>query len=137
MIDYAYLCQAIADSRAGRRPTMPPSATPTLPGSGVSSTAPIELYPSESTDAAPEETDDVDSDLVEVDEPIDAAGEVDQAMADAGLTDAAGEAPPDYDSTMVYGANTDVPEPAWDADGESVDVDEEPEGEPEPDPRGV
>lgn len=31
MIDYAILCQAIGDWKGGRRPTLPPSSTPTVP----------------------------------------------------------------------------------------------------------
>lgn len=135
MIDYAFLCQAIDDWRAGRRPQIPPSATPTMPGSGVTSTAPLELYPV----AAPEEIEmapDADSDLIDVEDPIEAEADAEpdaeagieaEAEAEAEAASLEGEyaegeapiAPPDYDSTMVYGANGEA---AWQpADGEPTD----------------
>ena len=52
MIDYTLLCQAIVDWRSGRRPSLPPSSTPTLPAARPEG-------------AAMEE---VDSDMLEVDE---------------------------------------------------------------------
>jgi hypothetical protein len=129
MIDYAFLCQAIDDWRAGRRPQLPPSATPTIPGIGVTSTAPIELYAD-----APEDVevaaDEGESDLVDVEEPMESDADAD-ALAAESAAEIGGEAeaegqlahgevpmpPPDYDSTMVYGSTG---EPAWQqpADGE-------------------
>jgi hypothetical protein len=109
MIDYGYLCQAIVDWRAGRRPTMPPSATPTLSGAG--GTAPIELHSSGAPVEATAE-DDVDSDMMEVEEQYDAPAseEVAAEVDDLGAT---GEPPPDYDSTMVYGAGGEMPGQSW------------------------
>lgn len=141
MIDYAFLCQAIDDWRAGRRPQIPQSATPTMPGSGVTSTAPLELYPD-----APAEVemaaDEAESDLIDVEEPIDAdvSEAIDaEAEAEADASEAIeGEAaglegepegeyvesdvavaPPDFDSTRVYGSNGD---PVWQpTDGEPTE----------------
>lgn len=128
MIDYAFLCQAIDDWRAGRRPQLPPSATPTIPGSGVTSTAPIELY-GDAPDDVEVATEDADSELVDVEEPIDAEVDADaDAIAAEAAVDAEGELPPgeaplpppDYDSTMVYGSTG---EPVWQqpADGEPTE----------------
>lgn len=125
MIDYGFLCQAIVDWRAGRRPQMPPPAAPMLAAAG--GTAPIELYPS----GAPVEAggeDDVDSDMMEVEEQDDAAasetevdsepvenGEIEneESASDVEDLDGAPEAPPDYDSTMVYGAGGELPGQSW------------------------
>jgi hypothetical protein len=83
MIDYYQLCQAIADWRSGRRPTLPPSSTPTQPARG------------ESTGM-----EEVDSDLLVVDEYAEPA-------APEGYTspDHTPVAPIEQDSTMVYGAD--------------------------------
>jgi hypothetical protein len=123
MIDYGFLCQAITDWRAGRRPQMPPSATPTLSGSAAGGTAPIELYPSGApVEAAPEE--DIDSDMMEVEEQYDAAA--DETAAEVDDLEAPAEPPPDYDSTMVYGTGGEMPGQSWspaadDADPEQRD----------------
>ena len=132
MIEYAFLCQTIADWRAGRRPSLPPSATPTISGSGVSSTAPVELYPEIAPELdhelepeldhevandlghelapdldheaanEPSLEEDGDSDLLEVEEQLDAApNELD---GDPTEIEVAPDSPPDYDSTMVYGS---------------------------------
>ena len=120
MIDYAYLCQAIADSRAGRRPTMPPSATPTFPGSGVTSTAPIELYPEVAAEMNAEV--DMDSEVLDVEDQQDVPLDAETDMDVQGPADAVAEPPPDYDATMVYGSGGEAPgqtwQPAADADGE-------------------
>jgi hypothetical protein len=50
MIDYAILCQAIDNWRSGRRPSLPPSSTPTVPAAQGAS------------------MEEVDSDMLEVDE---------------------------------------------------------------------
>ena len=55
MIDYAILCQAIVDWRSGRRPSLPPSSTPTIPAAQGAS------------------MEEVDSDMLEVDEYGDSA----------------------------------------------------------------
>jgi hypothetical protein len=110
MIDYGYLCQAIVDWRAGRRPTMPPSATPTL-AAAAGGTAPIELYPSGAPVEATSE-EDVDSDMMEVEEQYDAAAN-EEVATDVEDLDAAAEPPPDYDSTMVYGAGGEMPGQSW------------------------
>jgi hypothetical protein len=123
MIDYAYLCQAIADSRAGRRPTMPPSATPTLSGSGVTSTAPIELYPEVAAEMSAEV--DMDSEVLDVEDqqdvPLD--GNAESEAVDPGGEPTA-EPPPDYDATMVYGSGGELPNQGWnpaaDTDGETT-----------------
>jgi len=164
MIDYGFLCQAIVDWRAGRRPQMPPPAAPMVAAAG--GTAPIELYPS----GAPVEVggeDDVDSDIMEVDEQYDAAAseievesapleneesesdpveneesesesesepvesepvesepveneeveneevENEEVARDVEDLDGAPKAPPDYDSTMVYGAGGEMPGQSW------------------------
>lgn len=126
MIDYAYLCQTIVDWRAGRRPSMPPSATPTLPGSGVTSTAPIELDPQAASEAPLDE--DLDSDLVEVDEQVDTAAEDDvEAPSEGDDLDIAPEVPPDYDSTMVYGADGETQGGAWAPAAPDGEVDVEPD----------
>lgn len=126
MIDYAYLCQAIADSRAGRRPTMPPSAIPTLPGSGVTSTAPIELYPEVAAEMSAEV--DMDSEVLDVEDQQDVPLDGDAGSEEASALDAGGdpsaEPPPDYDATMVYGSGGEMPIQSWhpaaDTDGETT-----------------
>ena len=86
MIDYAILCQAIGDWRSGRRPTLPPSSTPTVPAR------------SESTGM-----EEVDSDLLVVDEYGEAA--VPQGYESPEHTPVA---PIEYDSTMSYGAEPEA-----------------------------
>ena len=54
MIDYVLLCQAIGDWRSGRRPSLPPSSTPTVPAAR--------------TEASGSPMEEVDSDLLVVDE---------------------------------------------------------------------
>jgi hypothetical protein len=99
MIEYALLCQTIADWRAGRRPVLPPSSSPTLQGA--------------SSNAAPPSPSDDDAEMIEGDPEIDDALvesdssplDLDQGYGDAPPADA----PPDYDSTMVYGSGDATP----------------------------
>lgn len=94
MIDYAVLCQTLADWRAGRRPSLPPSATPTMPGSG---TAPISIAPS----GAPHESG--DSGLLLVDDALEVGLEESSAPIDTDDLEASDDAAPPVDATMVYG----------------------------------
>lgn len=89
MIDYALLCQTIADWRSGRRPTFPPSATPTLPGGAGYGAA-----QDGSQDGAMEE---VDSDLIVVDEYGEAAAPEGYVSPDR-----TPRTPSEVDSTHVY-----------------------------------
>lgn len=110
MIDYGYLCQAIVDWRAGRRPSSPPTAAPMM-AAAAGGTAPIDLYPSGApTQAAVE--DDIDSDMMEVEEQDDAAAN-EEVATDVDDLDATADAPPDYDSTRVYGAGGEMPGQSW------------------------
>jgi len=96
MIDYALLCQTIADWRSGRRPTFPPSSTPTLPGGDTYSGGAV-------GDGSMEE---VDSDLIVVDE----YGEQQGAPEGYVSPDRTPPTPPaEYDSTMVYGGEYGEP----------------------------
>ncbi len=118
MIEYALLCQTIADWRAGRRPVLPspspsPSATPTHVAAG--GTAPIDVgsLGGEDEDAEVLEAGEADID----DEGYPPA----ELEADVPVEDefAAAESapPPDYDSTMVYGAGGAMPG-QWPAEGD-------------------
>ena len=115
MIEYALLCQTIADWRAGRRPVLPQSSSPTLqPSTG---TAPIVLTPSAEEDDA-EVIDAGDADL---DDAMVAESDEADVPVDDGYGDAPQDAPPpDYDSTMVYGANGQMPG-QWNAEGTPPD----------------
>jgi hypothetical protein len=83
MIDYALMCQAISDWRSGRRPSLPPSSTPTLPA------------------ARPEglSMEEVDSDMLEVDE-YGAESAVPEGYESPDHTPIA---PIEVDTTIAYG----------------------------------
>jgi hypothetical protein len=116
MIEYALLCQTITDWRAGRRPTLPQSAAPTMVATGAAGgTAPIAIASleddgSEVIDAGDADIEDdsmyATSDELDTEVPVDE----EYAPADAGP-------PPDYDSTMVYGAGGAMPG-QWPAEGD-------------------
>lgn len=124
MIEYALLCQTITDWRAGRRPNLPQSAAPTLVPVGVGTgTAPISL----DGPGGPGELGGFEDDGAEVIEAGEADLEDDGAYAvsdeletevpvddDYGVTTTP---PPDYDSTMVYGAGGAMPG-QWPAESE-------------------
>jgi hypothetical protein len=96
MIDYALLCQAIGDWRSGRRPTLPPSSTPTVPAR------------SESTGM-----EEVDSDLLVVDEYGESA--VPQGYQSPEHTPVAGI---EYDAAQSYGADGYGGEPEVEVESE-------------------
>jgi hypothetical protein len=120
MIEYALLCQTIADWRAGRRPVLPQSSSPTLQGGG--GTAPIVLTPT---------SDDDDAEVIDAgDADIDDGLVTESDEADVPVDDGYGTAPqdappPDYDSTMVYGTNGAMPG-QWPAEGAPQDEEPEP-----------
>lgn len=128
MIEYALLCQTIADWRAGRRPVLPPSSSPTLQAAGAPTvqaaggTAPIVLTPgAEDDDAEMIDAGDADMDDAMVAESDEADVPVDDGYAEA-PQDAP---PPDYDSTMVYGAGGAMPG-QWPAEGAPHDEEPDP-----------
>ena len=86
MIDYVILCQAIGDWRSGRRPSLPPSSTPTLPAARAEGLA----------------MEEVDSEMLEVDDPSEAA--VPEGYESPEHTPVA---PIEIDSTIAYGSETD------------------------------
>ncbi|HWB75242.1 MAG TPA: hypothetical protein VG755_09805 [Nannocystaceae bacterium] len=119
MIEYALLCQTIADWRAGRRPVLPPSSSPTLQPSG--GTAPIVLTPTDEEDAEV-----IDAGEADIDDAMVAESDEADVPVDDGYGDAPHDAPPpDYDSTMVYGANGQMPG-QWPAEGAPQDEEPEP-----------
>ena len=96
MLDYALLVQAIGDWRSGRRPTLPPSSTPTVPAR------------SESTGM-----EEVDSDLLVVDEYGESAAP--QGYESPEHTPVAGI---EVDAAQSYGADGYGGEPEVDIESE-------------------
>ncbi|MBK6916857.1 MAG: hypothetical protein IPH07_05615 [Deltaproteobacteria bacterium] len=115
MIDYAILCQTIADWQAGRRPSVIlPSSTPTLPQPMVA--APLATDDEPSTELSAE---DYDDDAQAYGVPTYDAGPGGTPREAIPVEGGWSTPPADVDSTMVYGTGGAMPGGAWDGGGEA------------------